>query len=158
MGLDMYLYLRKYESCSAWRSVKNVNDFYPQEMEKLATNIYERNFLSKETTYQVGYWRKVNAIHNWFVEKCANGVDECQRIYVSVSQIKELLSVVDSVLQDNTKASELLPTTEGFFFGSQEYDEWYFEELKYTKRLIESVLEFLNSCDTNYDIIYAASW
>jgi hypothetical protein len=29
----------------------------------------------------------------------------------------------------------------GFFFGSTDYDEWYFEDVKYTKDEIDKLLE-----------------
>ena len=27
---------------------------------------------------EAGYWRKANQIHGWFVNKCQDGVDDCQ--------------------------------------------------------------------------------
>ena len=39
---------------------------------------------------EVGYWRKANAVHGWFVRECANGVDECQEIPVSKIKLLEL--------------------------------------------------------------------
>ena len=39
----------------------------------------------------VAYWRKANAIHKFFVDELAGGVDECQRIDISKSQLEELL-------------------------------------------------------------------
>ena len=31
-----------------------------------------------ENCEEVAYWRKFNALHNWFVQNCQDGVDECQ--------------------------------------------------------------------------------
>lgn len=151
MGLDMYLYLRKYES-----NFSDNNLSYPYELRELENNNRKRNFLSKDTRYQVGYWRKANAIHNWFVKNCANGEDDCKPIYVPTDKLVELLKLVKEVLQDHSKASELLPTCEGFFFGGQEYDEWYFNDLEYTKDLLEKVLDVIGKY--RYDIYYQASW
>ena len=156
MGLDMYLYVRKYECCIRWGNdydEKKVN-FYPEEL-----NVFEidkRNFMSKETQYQIGYWRKANAIHNWFVQNCADGVDNCQTIYVSIEKAKELRNLVNRVLEKHELASELLPTSDGFFFGSQEYDEWYFKDLEYTKELLDKVIILVDGSD--YDIVYEAGW
>lgn len=47
--------------------------------------------------YQVAYWRKANAIHNWFVKECGNGIDECQPIYVSEEKLRELLDICKEV-------------------------------------------------------------
>ena len=159
MGLDMYLYLRKSESCGRWDNdyeQKKVG-FYPEELKDFAEEISKENFMSKETMYQVGYWRKENAIHKWFVDNCADGVDECQQIYVSVEKAKELRNLCNRVLENHELAKELLPTQGGFFFGGLEYDEWYFSGLKYTKELLDKVIEFVDTQD-NYDIFYQASW
>jgi hypothetical protein len=45
---------------------------------------------TEEGTLEVGYWRKANAVHGWFVRECANGVDECQEIPVSKIKLLEL--------------------------------------------------------------------
>lgn len=156
MGLDMYLYLRKSEYCGRWDKdyEEKKKGFYPEELEQF--RIDEHNFMSKETSYQVGYWRKANAIHNWFVEDCANGVDECQLIYVPLEKAKELRNLCNRVLEHHELAEELLPTCSGFFFGDTEYDDWYFEDLKYTKDLLDKCIEL---CDgSHYDIWYEASW
>jgi len=39
---------------------------------------------------QIGYWRKVNSVHGWFVRELADGVDECQEIPVPFEKLKEL--------------------------------------------------------------------
>lgn len=87
-----------------------------------------------------GYWRKANAIHNWFVENVQDGNDDQRDYRVSIEQLQELLNIVDEVLDDREKASSLLPTREGFFFGSTDYDEDYFQDLKDTKLLLEKAI------------------
>lgn len=160
MGLDMYLYVNKYESCSQFDDdYKQKKDtFYPEELKVF--KIDERNFMSKETLYQVGYWRKANAIHNWIVQNCADGKDECQQIFLSVEDLEELHDLVVRVLDNHDLASELLPTVGGFFFGSLDYDEWYFYHLEYTKELLEKLLAFMQDekLYKTYDVVYQASW
>lgn len=156
MGLDMYLYFRKYDSILRCDS-KDIDGFYPPELDVFAREHFKRNFLSKTTDYQIGYWRKANAIHKWIVDNCADGIDECQTIYVYDVQLKDLYDCVCKVLDDPTKAKSLLPTSEGFYFGSQEYGDWYFDDLKYTKDLLERVMDFLKEHD-NYAVVYEASW
>ena len=52
-------------------------------------------------------------------------------------------------------ASKLLPTCDGFFFGSTDYDQWYFNDLLELYVLLKEI----NKIDTNdYDIYYLASW
>ena len=164
MGLDMYLYLRKrnYYCGGDWRSDEDKKKAkYPKELVEFEKEIKDVNFPSIYDTkeYQIGYWRKANAVHGWFVENCADGVDDCRDIYVSREKAKDLLTLCDKVLADHSKASEELPTQEGFFFGSQKYDEWYFEDIEYTQHILEKVLAFLETKEgKEYDIIYHASW
>ena len=164
MGLDMYLYLRKHESVGRWDDAfeEKAKGFYPPELGEFQAAIEAHNFLSKTMTYQVGYWRKANEVHHWIVENCASGVDECQTIYVEVEKAKELLDLCRQVLDDHSKAKDLLPTSSGFFFGGTEYDEWYFKDIQYTAELLEDVLKFIESqphtVGNYWDIIYEASW
>ena len=162
MGLDMYLYLRKdkYRGYSKQDTIK-----YPQTMKFFEESIEKRNFKSMEirTDYQIGYWRKFNALHNWFVQHCADGVDNCRDIYVSKEQLCGLRELCKSILEDHDLAKSCLPTKEGFFFGSLDYDEWYFKELEYTKDLLDKLIEFLNKYNTHslfddWRVVYHASW
>lgn len=156
MGLDMYLYLKRYES-----QYKNDDCDYPIELGHLEEEISKRNFKSTEVAYQVGYWRKANAIHNWFVDNCGDGIDECQKIFVDLEKAKELLEICKKVQENHDLAEELLPTSSGFFFGSTEYDDWYFENIDYTVHLLEEVIKVVETEHRKrnyYDIIYQASW
>lgn len=50
----------------------------------------------------IGYWRKANAIHNWFVENVQEGEDNCQEYEVSREKMEELLDTVNKVLASTT--------------------------------------------------------
>ena len=113
-------------------------------------------------TEQVAYWRKFNALHGWFINNCGGGVDECQDISVDEEKLKELLETLKEVSSNFTKAEELLPPTQGFFFGSDEVDEYYKEEVNSTIKIIEDLLEE-NEQSKQYglysgDFEYKASW
>ena len=162
MGLDMYLYAQKSTYLSRYDIKDNpelaasLPNFYPEELKEFKDMIFERNFLSRAERFQIGYWRKANAIHNWIVENCAHGIDECQTIYMSRKSLENLRDCCERTLKEPKNAEAILPTADGFFFGSTEYDEWYFEDITYTKELLDKVLAFLNEND--YDIYYEASW
>ena len=100
------------------------------------------------------YWRKANQVHAWFVAKVQNGNDNCGQYYVSRGQLEELLKLVNAVLTEPTKAADLLPTQEGFFFGSYEYGNDYFQDLKETKDGVEKIL----SEPDNGSFYYQSSW
>jgi hypothetical protein len=107
---------------------------------------------------EIAYWRKANAIHDWFVKNVQDGKDDCQETYLEKDHLKSLLSVVNEVLQDTSKAPKLLPTTVGFFFGSTEYNEWYFNNLEYTKETISKILDKWDTDYKNWDFYYQSSW
>ena len=116
-----------------------------------------------EQSEEVGYWRKANAIHNFFVNAVQNGVDDQEAYLVPRDVFEMLLEKCDKLLElakaegydpegDNTvdfQASDhlakvcqdTLPTQGGFFFGSTDYDGWYFNDLTYTSKLIRRLFD-----------------
>lgn len=132
----------------------------------------------REVIEEVGYWRKFNALHGWFVNECGDGEDECQEMYVSKDKLKEILNILKQVktLLDNSKVvtkvltdwnneeyevsvydceevSNLFPPTEGFFFGSTEIDDHFKEEVERSITIFE---ESVN--DDSGEYYYQASW
>ena len=106
----------------------------------------------------VGYWRKANAIHAWFVENVQDGIDDCHMYEVTKEQLEELLSTCTFVKESGKTeiAKKLLPTTSGFFFGNTEYDDNYWEDLDYT---IDTLRKTISSTDfENEMIVYSSSW
>ena len=58
---------------------------------------------------------------------------------------------------DNPKlCEELLPTQDGFFFGSTQYDEWYLDDIKYTRDRLQAILDLLDF--DKWDVYYESSW
>lgn len=178
MGLDMDLYARKEEYAYSYYKEKGTKftNKYPKDIIKFFEEFSDSNFekkseddriwdprsISRSTSYKIGYWRKANAIHSWFVENCGKGIDKCQEIRVDSEDLEALLKLCREVLADHSKASTLLATHDGFFFGSTEYDEWYFEGIEATVKILEKTLGFLDDRehhkDHNWRIIYQASW
>jgi hypothetical protein len=88
------------------------------------------------------YWRKANAVHEWFVREIQDGVDECQISRpVHPEELADLLSRCRQVLETPLLAAQLLPSVSGFFFGSTDYDEWYISDLEMTVRRLLEVYE-----------------
>ena len=170
MGLDMYLYIRHNEYSSIHSPNKNIELEYTKFMKQHGPNLPTPISASVKTTYEVGYWRKANAIHRWFIENCAprdgagDTVDDCRPVAVDVDQLELLLDACKQIKDNHKLAPTLLPTQKGFFFGPTEYDEWYFDHIDSTIKIIEPVIEFMNNIETDdtsdeyYTIIYEASW
>jgi hypothetical protein len=110
-------------------------------------------YLSRVTRETKVYWRKANAIHNYIESKHADEVYGTP-IELDRDAVKELRDHCTAVLNDHSLAPELLPTTSGFFFGSTEYDDDYFEELERTSKELNELLR-----DKTWDYLeYQASW
>lgn len=93
-----------------------------------------------EITEDCGYWRKANCIHKWFVDNIQHGEDDCKQYFVEKKMLEELLDCCIKIKSDPTLAPELLPPIKGFFFGSTDYDESYWEDIDLTINIINEVL------------------
>lgn len=155
MGLDQYLQAKTIVVGGDY-----AHETSRETYEKIITavgspTVKEKTVPMASVSVQVGYWRKENAIHQWFVDNCQDGVDDCRESFVSRDQLEELKERCEKVLADHSLADELLPTTDGFFFGSTNYDDWYFTGLQDT-------VEIVNTCLSPeyeaWEFTYQSSW
>ena len=153
MGLDMYLYATKYMSKS-WGKKKEQEQ--SKKLRKQFGMSDSGNANSVTLKFEIGYWRKANQIHNWFVTNCGEGKDDCNPYRVDREDLKKLLALIEKVLSIKSVeiARELLPVKSGFFFGETEYNLDYYEDLQYSKQLIELAL----GLSDDFEFEYCASW
>ena len=183
MGLDMYLegsfstraYRRPTDQDYAdMREGKEVKIEKSREFENAVAAIgfedapidYAYNHFTY--VFPIITWRKANAIHKFFVDEVQDGNDNCERHYVSRETLQELLDRITTILDIKTpvaremKAEELLPTDiEGCFFGSKEYDDWYYKDLEDTKKTLEKVFEYEENAEAGKcfdNFYYQSSW
>jgi hypothetical protein len=148
MGLDMYLYADRYVSSYFHEG----DDEKAETIKKLFPELKIGEI--KNIRVEVAYWRKANAIHNWFVKNVQEGVDDCGNYYVSRDKLKELIALIEEVLTNKKSASKNLPTAAGFFFGSTDIDDYYFEDLKYSLDTLKEVAKLPDSLE----LYYHSSW
>lgn len=118
----------------------------------LDMTLYERTGGAEEKLH---YWRQANAIHGYFVNQLADGVDECQRIPVTLDDLRELKRRCIIARVDPSRREELLPTQSGFFFGPTDYDEYYESYVDDTIEAISSIEERDGHLGEMY---YRSSW
>jgi len=149
MGLDMYLEAEKY--------LADYDETQKEQGKRFSQDFPELGGLPiKELTAVIGYWRKANYIHNWFVENIQNGNDDCNKYYISRNQLNKLKAACQEVLESPHEADHKLPITdEGYHFGVGEYDEYYYKELERTLKIIETAL---NAMSKGWSICYSSSW
>lgn len=89
MGLDMYLTKKTYIGANyEHRKVSGKCDI-KIDGKKLPIQFNRISYIIEN----VGYWRKANQVHKWFVENVQNNVDDCGEYSVSFEQLNELLSL-----------------------------------------------------------------
>ena len=134
----------------------------------------------KSINMEVAYWRKANAIHQWFVNNVQDGVDDCKEYYVTREQLAQLVQEckedmeyldtcpkvenevagygqtwTETVYEADESQLNLTPQS-GFFFGSTELDEGFYQDLKDTVEMITPELEDEESMWDDY--YYQSSW
>lgn len=106
-------------------------------------------------TEEIAYWRKFNALHTFIVKHFADGVDECQKIFLYDVELKKIHHTLKTILDDTSLAGELMPPSEGFFFGSYEIDEWYWKDVENAYKVFS---EILSDGEDYREYYYQASW
>lgn len=181
MGLDMYLTRKIYVGANyKHNNVKGIIELTKGEKN---TPIKVRFDKIKYIEEEGAYWRKANQIHKWFVDNVQDGEDDCKEYYVSKKQLKELIEVciqdmkyLNSLefkyseeqedffskekfkykIYQNVEEEALnLKTQGGFFFGSTDYDEYYYKDLQDTVKMLEDLIA--EDC-SEVEYYYQSSW
>lgn len=155
MGLDMYLSARKYVS-EYFGGVPKENIEEAIRLLGFKQSDLGQDYASAELKLTAVYWRKVNAVHGWFVKNVQDDVDDCGSYNVSREQLQQLLADCEEVLAFKEKAGSILPPAAGFFFGTYEYDEWYWDGIQYTRNKLKKLLN--NPAFKDCDFSYQSSW
>ena len=111
---------------------KEVSDWYDKRPEREAHGISE-----------IGYFRKVNFLMTFF-----NYEGNCEYKEIAKYELEDLVERCNAVLTTpkkhrKEKAEDLLPTQSGFFFGSTEYDQYYYDDVKEVRDWASGVLNDL---------------
>ena len=133
MGLDIYFFKTKVKNFEKFEEDYNNN---PSEDEYFDVSKY--NFEG------IGYFRKVNFLMYFFAYY---GNEEYKKI--NKDELMELQERCVKVLEyrDEDISKHLLETCGGFFFGSTEYDDMYYTDVKYVLEWVKKVLYELTDDD-----------
>lgn len=154
MGLDMYLYTNS-KRCKRQAEVL-MDDIEKRIYAKSGIAIYWRkaNAIHKWFVDHVQDGEDDCKFYPVEVEQLLELHATCGKVLEASKLVKgkqfagkklvdgELVSVYEDgmVIEDATVANELLPSQEGFFFGSQDYDEWYLADVRHTYDAITLML------------------
>lgn len=106
----------------------------------------QQKFPKQSESYELGYWRKHPNLHGFIVDEFADGIDNCNEIWLS----KERLEIIINAIEQ-----DLLPETTGCFFGISDGSE---KESDLT--IFRDALAWLKAEDVRgwRSIHYQASW
>ena len=114
--------------------VKTITNSW-KDYEKL---IDELNDIDCENFEFLAYFRKVNFLFEFFSGSLN---EEEMTAVITRGEMEELIEKCEFVLNNRDKASEILPTCDGFFFGSLDYDDYYFESVAKVLLSFQVILE-----------------
>jgi hypothetical protein len=151
MGLDMYLTAEKFfytykDEQEIDTTIKHISG-----IEDLTTDDF-----SSMLRLPIIYWRKANAIHNWFVNNVQDGKDDCGTYNVSFDQLEELQEAISEVI-NGTPPEEVLPAIPGFLFGSTDYNDWYYQDLRKTEEKLNKLISQKEKL-RGWSFYYHSSW
>jgi len=183
MGLDMYLYRRNgkmswgedgvyipdeelYEGNALKPQYEAMRDARDAWFHNGSVGPEPKAYYYQTDVEEVGYWRKANQIHGWFVTHCQDGLDECQFTPVHHEQLKGLYDACVEIIGHWEAGSEglkeivmeVLPPTGGFFFGGYDIDEYYFRDIRQTIDILEPLLSNPPTPSNPYCLAYTSSW
>lgn len=159
MGLDMYLIKRKKEEKNIdlwnfdneliyWRKANMVHRFMCDNGEEIENEVAYK--ISKNVLEELlNRCNKILKIVKTKKGMIKNGATYMNGVWEPI--LEEGLEIIN---QDEIK--NILPTCDGCFYGSTDYDEYYLEDIKYTKEQLENIIETIDY--DNEDVYYLASW
>lgn len=163
MGLDMYLYRRQYahpkldgklemtrqgklqqvevevptvlqEEVAYWRKANHIHGWFVDNVQDGKDDCQEYVVTQQQLAKLLETVREVIA-----ASKLIDGEVTVGASYESGEKVP--IFEKGKIIADPTVAKRLLPTRQGFFFGSYEYDENYHDDLCYTQFALEKALQ-----------------
>ena len=150
MGLDMYLYAKKFIWTDFQKQEQQLTEFAENP---LTLDLVEAGITKPKIRYitiEAAYWRKAHEIHQWFVQNVQDNIDECQIYDVELDQLIQLKEICQNIILIPSAAPQLLPLS----YVNSGYDDWYFQQLKQTVQQIEECEKYPQS----WQFQYRASW
>jgi len=161
MGLDMFLVKKKKDLIISdywdfkkedvyWRKANMVHKFFCDNGEEIEEQVVYK--ISKEVLEELlNKCNKVLEIVKTKQGKVVNGQTWIKETGVWQNNYEDGLEITNP-----DEVAKILPTQSGCFFGNTLYNEYYLDDIKFTKKELEKLLEEINFDE--YDIYYLASW
>ena len=129
--------------------------------------LYQRNQDKNEDDIQVGYWRKFNALHAYILDITDSARDtNCAEINLDLYEVEEILDTLKRVknileseggfsVENIDRVGALMPPAAGFFWGSQDINEDYLNDINRSIDIFERARTLLHD---GQEIYYYCWW
>lgn len=169
MGLDMWLYTNSRKVCEDANDQTDEWEGRFQTPRGIAICWRKANAIHNWFVAEVQGGNDDCGIYDVSINQLARLYDTCKTVIDSTrlveAEIKNGLALEGGKwvpqmekgqkLEDPTVAMELLPTSDGFFFGSTDYDQWYWWDLQFTMNKLDKIMENLMPADgDNWYVIH----
>lgn len=183
MGLDMYLTKKIYIGGNyEWNKVEGVVDI-KKDNKQIPIDLSKVTYIDEQVAYwrkanAIHKWFVDNVqegndnCQSYYVSK-----DKLKQLLSLCKEVKKIAILKEGdvkagatfkngefvqeytkgkIIENAEEVAKILPTTDGFFFGSTDYDEYYLQDIDYTIEVLESLSKDL--LDLNVEFEYRASW
>ncbi|TFH72401.1 hypothetical protein E3V39_12535 [Gammaproteobacteria bacterium LSUCC0112] len=140
------------EEVMYWRKANHIHKWFVDNVQKQDDNCESFYVSNDDLNELLKVCNKV--IKN---SKLVDGEVYAGTFYNRENPKGQVQRIAGKVIEDATVAKELLPTQEGFFFGSHEYDEYYLDEVVRTRDWLVKMLDDIKN-GSEGDIYYSSSW
>ena len=156
MGLDMWLTIKPkseddFNDVAYWRKANQIHQWFVNNCANgdldSTLNFVDVSFDDLRNLKQV--CQDVIANSNLISGEVNNG-------YRFENGNKVSIKEPGKYIEDSSYAKQNLPTMQGFFYGSTDYDQWYFRQLESTIEQIDNILSDESLQDVQ--LSYVASW
>ncbi len=135
-----------------WRKANQIHQWFVSNVQNNMDNCQEV-YVSKEQLQQLlDLCKEVKAKAVMKKAKVHNGTSSYTN--EQNERVTEEIMEDGEVIQNDEEIANILPTTDGFFFGSTDYNEYYMHDIDITIEQLEKVL----ASPSDFDFYYEASW
>jgi hypothetical protein len=144
MGLDQYAYV-----------AAKAGDYSEYWDNAYWDDINKKYECEKPQPREIQYWRKHPNLHGWMETLWRERTGDNETMFNGI-ELELTWEDLERLKHDVERG--FLPETEGFFFGSNEYDDYYAENVAYTISLLTDLLDECKESEDDCSFYYQASW
>lgn len=164
MGLDQRMWTITKEQRERFYDIADGRTIAPRDWSEESEQDQEgeptvAETFADEISSQNSFWlgRKENHIHAWVEEQIGDEAPNCGFALVTREEFASLVETLARLMRSKSpeEAKGALPTQDGFFFGSTEYDDDYFADIRAEHKVMSAALKGI---EEDGGVVYWCWW